>query len=216
MKIMAVSDQVLDNIYNPHIRQKYPDIDLIIGCGDLPYYYLEFLNSALDAPLLYVLGNHDRGPQYTVDGRELRSVQGGVNLHARAVQEQKILFAGLEGSMRYRPKASLMYTEAEMQREVLKLMPMLLWNRARYGRYLDILVTHSPPKDIHDRDDLAHRGFAVFRRLLGFARPQLMIHGHIHLYQQGIQESVFEGTRIMNVYPLYVFEFELFGAMGGD
>lgn len=208
MKIMAVSDQVLDHIYTPHLRQKYPDIDLIIGCGDLPYYYLEFLASALDAPLLYVLGNHDRGPQYTVDGRRLTGVQGGKNIHARVVNEKGLLIAGLEGSMRYRPGAPLMYTESEMRREVLRLLPSLLLNRIRYGRYLDILVTHSPPKGIHDRDDLAHRGFAVFRPLLEWLRPKLMIHGHIHLYQQGLQETNFVETRIVNIYPLHVFEYE--------
>ncbi|MCB0037912.1 MAG: metallophosphoesterase [Anaerolineales bacterium] len=205
---MAVSDQVLDHIYTPHLRQKYPDIDLIIGCGDLPFYYLEFLASALDAPLLYVLGNHDRGPQYTVDGRRLTSVQGGKNIHAHVVNEKGVLIAGLEGSMRYRPGAPLMYTESEMRREVLRLLPSLLWNRLRYGRYLDILVTHSPPKGIHDRDDLAHRGFAIFRPLLEWLRPKLMIHGHIHLYQQGLQETNFAETRIVNVYPLHVFEYE--------
>ena len=33
--------------------------DLVIGCGDLPFDYLEYLVSRLDVPLLYVPGNHD-------------------------------------------------------------------------------------------------------------------------------------------------------------
>ena len=42
MKILAVSDRVMDQIYCTDVRQKYPDVDLVIGCGDLPFYYLEF------------------------------------------------------------------------------------------------------------------------------------------------------------------------------
>lgn len=208
VKIMAVSDQVLDSIYKPDLRLHYPDIDLIIGCGDLPYYYLEFLTSALDAPLLYVLGNHDRGPQYTVDGRELTGVLGGRNIHGTVINEQGVLIAGLEGSMRYRPRAPLMYTESEMRREIWRLLPSLLWNRIRYGRYLDILVTHSPPQGIHDRDDLAHQGFAIFRPFLQWIRPKLMLHGHVHLYQQGLQKTEFDATTIMNIYPLHIFEYK--------
>lgn len=64
MKILAVSDRVIDWLYSGHVREKFSDIDLIIGCGDLPFYYLDFLTSALDRPLVYVRGNHDIGPQY--------------------------------------------------------------------------------------------------------------------------------------------------------
>ena len=39
-----------------------------------------------------------------------------------------------------------------------RLTPQLLWNRQRYGRYLDVLVTHSPPFGVHDRPDLPHYG----------------------------------------------------------
>ena len=69
MKVLAVSDRVLDRIYTPNVREKYPGVELVIGCGDLPFYYLEFLISSLDVPLIYILGNHDGGPQYTSDNR---------------------------------------------------------------------------------------------------------------------------------------------------
>ena len=38
-----------------------------------------------------------------------------------------------------------MYSEPEMRRQVARLLPPLLINRVRHGRFLDILVTHSPP-----------------------------------------------------------------------
>jgi hypothetical protein len=65
-----------------------------------------------------------------------------------------------------------------MWRRALQLTPQLLRNQARYGRRLDILVTHSPPRGIHEGTDPAHRGFAAFRWLLEYARPRWMLHGH--------------------------------------
>lgn len=202
MKILAVSDRVLDRIYCSNLRERYPDVEMVIGCGDLPYYYLDFLVSALDVPLLYVLGNHDGGPQYTSDKRELTGVSGGTYIHGQVVDINGLLVAGLNGSMRYRPRAPYMYTETEMRRQVARLVPGLLWNRRRHGRYLDILVAHSPPFGIHDRKDLPHTGFKVFLQLMRVFKPRYLLHGHIHLYRRDIATQTKVGeTEVINVYP---------------
>ena len=209
MKILAVSDRVMDNLYHSDVRRTYGDVDLMIGCGDLPYYYLDFLASAIDAPMVYVLGNHDGGEQHTSDGRILTTVQGGRNIHARTVREKGLLIAGLEGSMRYRPHAPLMYSEREMQQQVARLIPRLLWNKQRYGRYLDILVTHSPPFGIHDRKDVPHTGFNVFLAFMKTFRPRYLLHGHIHIYRNDVPRvTQFEDTTIINVYPYRVIDCE--------
>lgn len=202
MKILAVSDRVMDQLYCSDVRSKYPDVDMIIGCGDLPFYYLDFLVSAMDVPLFYVRGNHDRGPQYTITGKVLEQVPGGVDLHGSVIRHNGLLIAGLEGSMRYRPGAPFMYTEAEMRREIARLIPRLLWNKQRHGRYLDLLITHSPPFGIHDRPDLPHTGFKVFLNVMKLFKPKVLLHGHIHIYRRTTQvTSVFEETTILNVYP---------------
>jgi hypothetical protein len=36
MKIPALSDQVSTMRPSPAVRQRYPGVDLILGCGDLP------------------------------------------------------------------------------------------------------------------------------------------------------------------------------------
>ncbi len=209
MKILAVSDRVLDHLYCSDVKQKYADIDLLIGCGDLPFYYLDFLISALDVPLVYVMGNHDQGPQYTADGRVLTDVRGGRNIHARCVKFEGLLVAGLEGSMRYRPQARLMYSEAEMRQQVTRLVPRLLLNRQRYGRFLDILVTHSPPLGIHDRSDIAHTGFKIFNTFIKLFKPRYLLHGHIHVYRQDVSRvTQVDDTTIINVYPYRVLEYE--------
>jgi Icc-related predicted phosphoesterase len=205
---LAVSDRVLDQLYCSDVRYKFPDIDLIIGCGDLPFYYLEFLVSALDSSLVYVLGNHDGGPQYTAGGKVLTNAQGGTDIHKRVINQGGLLVAGLEGSMRYRPNARLMYSESEMLWNVLTMIPHLMWNRWRHGRPLDILVTHSPPFQIHDGQDLAHTGFKVFRSLMKWFRPKYLLHGHMHVYRNDVPKvSDFHQTKVINVYPYRVFEY---------
>ncbi|MBN1298348.1 MAG: metallophosphoesterase [Actinobacteria bacterium] len=68
MKILIISDKVVEHIYSPTIEERFKDIDFIISCGDLPCYYLEFIVSMLTKPLFYVMGNHDCGKLYTEKG----------------------------------------------------------------------------------------------------------------------------------------------------
>jgi len=207
MRILAVSDRVLDKLYTGQTRQTYADVDLLIGCGDLPFYYLDFLTSAIDAPLVYVRGNHDEGPQLAADGSVWRGVRGGVDIHGKVVTRKGLILAGLQGSMRYKAYADYMYSETEMRRVVAQLVPRLLWNRQRLGRALDILVTHSPAYGIHDRPDLPHTGFKVFLTFLRLFRPRYHLHGHIHIYRQDeVRETRFEDTTSINVYPYRVLE----------
>lgn len=209
MKILAVSDRVLPHLYHSDVAEVYGDVDLLVGCGDLPFYYLDFLTSALDVQMLYVLGNHDSGVQYTSDRGVLKSVRGGRNIHGRVVEEAGLLVAGLEGSMRYRPKASLMYSEGEMALQAARLLPSLWRNQVRHGRALDILLTHSPPWGIHDQPDRAHTGFLVFRWLLRLFRPAYLLHGHIHRYRSDqTAQTLFHHTQVINVYPMRLLNIE--------
>lgn len=207
MKILAVSDRVMGQLYSTNVAKSFPEVDLLIGCGDLPFYYLEFLISALDIPLFYVRGNHDTSPQYTIDGRTLTSVQGGIDLHGKVIEHNGLLMAGLEGSMRYRPNVPLMYSETEMRWQVARMLPNLLWRRLRKRRGLDVLVTHSPPFGIHDRPDRAHTGFRVFRQFIEALKPRYLLHGHVHVYRQDVPRVTrVEQTTVINVYPYRIIE----------
>ncbi|MEZ4518233.1 MAG: metallophosphoesterase [Chloroflexota bacterium] len=208
MRILAVSDRVLDSLYQGQVRDQYSDLDLLVGCGDLPFYYLDFLTSAIDAPMVYVHGNHDKSIQHGTDGREWTNVRGGMNIHGRVIARRGLIMAGLEGSMRYKPHASYMYSESEMRMTIAQMVPRLLWNRQRFGRALDILVTHSPPYGIHDRPDLPHTGFKVFLSFLRMFKPRYHLHGHIHLYRTDTPRvTQFEETTVINVYPKYLLEY---------
>lgn len=208
-KILAVSDQVLDSLYQPDVRQRYPDVDLIIGCGDLPFYYLDFLVSALNKPMCYVRGNHDAHRQYSASRGELTEVRGGYDMHCQVRTEKGLIICGLEGSMRYKPERKQQYTEREMTGEVLRMGLRLLISRRKFGQNPDILVTHSPPFGIHDDTDLAHTGFKIFLTFLRTFKPRYMLHGHVHIpEQQQPAITQYEQTKIINVYPKYTFEIE--------
>lgn len=210
MRILTVSDKVEPVLYGPYIRERVGHIDLILACGDLPYYYLEYIVSLLDRPLYYVHGNHDKAVLHPADLNPMTgqtSLGWAVNLHVHTTSHQGLLLAGLEGCRLYNPGAPYQYSESQVQKQVLLLGLRLLANRLRYGRYLDILITHAPPRGIHDGEDLPHRGFESYLALLRRFQPRLMIHGHQHVYNRNeTTETDYAGTRIINTFGYRVLE----------
>jgi len=196
MKILAVSDVVVDWIYSPRIRLLLSGTDLVIGCGDLPSYYLEFINSSLDIPLFNVNGNHSN----PVEIKTNRNSNGSIDLHCRVMNFQGYTFAGVEGSLRYKNEG-YQYSQFGMWLNVFKLVPALLLNRIKYGRYLNVFISHAPAWGIHDQSDLAHRGIKAFRWLLTQFQPDYHLHGHIHIYRPDmVSESEFGKTRVINAF----------------
>lgn len=207
MKILALSDQVVNAIFSPQCCEQFRDVDLLIGCGDLPYSYMEYVATMLRVPAFYVHGNHDQ-PEYTASGSTLYEPGGWTNLDERTVRVMGLLLAGLEGAHLYRPNAPFQYRESQMRQKAWQLVPGLLWNRLRFGRYLDVLVTHAPPLGIHDGEDLAHRGFATFRWLMERFRPRYLLHGHKHVYRPRAARTRYGATTVVNVYPFAVIEIQ--------
>lgn len=208
MKILAVSDIELGFIYNLQLAQRFSNIDLLISCGDLPYYYLEFMISMLNKPLYYVKGNHNNKVEYSTDG-ERHSPWGAIDLHRRTVcTEQGLILAGIEGCNRYN-KGEQQYTQSEMWNMVLGLTPSLLYNRIRYGRFLDIFITHAPPWGIHDMDDLPHHGIKAFRWFIQVFKPNFHLHGHIHVYHnQAVTKTQLGPTTVINCYGFREISYE--------
>ncbi|MCO6451240.1 MAG: metallophosphoesterase [Caldilineales bacterium] len=207
-RVLAVSDKVEPRIYGPNLRNIATNIDFILSCGDLPYYYLDYIIGVLDRPLYYVHGNHDR-PEHRSDKTVVAEPPGGTNLHLHALNIDGLLIAGFEGSHRYNSNVDYQYTQNQMWLRVLTIMPTLLLNRATYGRGLDILVTHSPPFGIHDGEDRPHIGFRSFLTLMRWFRPRYMIHGHQHVYSSLTQTRThYAETEIINIYPYQILEFD--------
>jgi Icc-related predicted phosphoesterase len=207
VKILAVSDEVVDRLYNSWITQNCRNIDMILGCGDLPYEYLEFLVTALNVPLLYVPGNHD--PRYNEANPATRA-EGCMNLDRHLVQVKGLSLAGLGGSIRYKPEHSNQYTQSEMYGRVISLLPAILWNRFRTGKVLDIILAHSPVRGIHDDSDPAHTGFSAYLDIIRVFKPRYFLHGHTLVYKGNLLPSITQvgSTTVINVYPYRVLEVE--------
>jgi len=208
MKILTVSDKVVESIYSPAIKERFGDVDLVLACGDLPPYYLEFIVTMLNVPLLYVFGNHDQGI-YTYNGEFQHAPTGCINVDERVVKVQGLLIGGLEGSMRYSDRGNHQYTEVNMLWKALRMSPALWWNRLRHGRFLDILITHAPPYGIHDDTDLCHTGFKTFLHMMDIYRPRYLIHGHRHVYNpHTAMRTTYRHTQVVNTYGYQVIDWE--------
>jgi len=209
MKVLSISDAIVQSIYHPQIKEKFKDVDFVISCGDLPYYYQDFIISSLDKPLFFVRGNHDPELEYSEDG-SVSAPCGGIDLHCRAINHNGILIAGVQGSIRYKQQGSFQYSQFEMFLHVFRLIPKLLFNRLAYGRYLDIFVTHASPWGIHDKKDLPHQGVKAFLWLLRVFKPKYHFHGHIHIYKPNTaRKTLFKRTSVLNTYKYLVTKLEL-------
>lgn len=221
MKILAVSDVVDNQLYSPQAKRLAEDVDLIISCGDLPAYYLDFLVSTLGKPLFYICGNHDHYGVRKTWKADINAHDsffsskfnynkpgnfGGKNLDQKIVRFKNMIFGGLEGSFLYN-YGEHQYSERQMKRKVRKMTLKFLKNKLSKGRYLDVLITHAPPRGIHDKDDLAHRGFESFIDIIDRYHPKYLLHGHIHLYDRRAERiTEYQGTKIINCYGFQILD----------
>lgn len=198
MRILAVSD-VEDEAVAGSLASKVGTIDLVVGCGDLTYEYLDYLATALGVPLRAVHGNHDTPPE-SRDDPAIGTWWRGIDLHGRVVSIDGILLGGLEGSPRY-SEGPYQSEELDVWLAILRMAPSLIANRLRRGRFLDVLVTHAPPRGIHDQGDMAHRGFGAVRTFLRLFQPRYHLHGHTHVYDRRTTTTTqFGRTTVVNTY----------------
>jgi len=207
VKILAVSDEVVERLYSLCSGGHFQDIELILGCGDLPYPYLENLVSFLNVPLFYIPGNHD--PAFNL--RDSQSyAQGGSSLDLKLARYKKFLVGGFGGSIHYRPDGVNQYTQSEAYFRAFTLVPRLILNKMNYGRALDILITHSPPFGIHDEETQAHQGLKAINWLIRVANPRYHFHGHTHFQRRNLSpsETTLGETKVINIFPYKVIDLE--------
>jgi Icc-related predicted phosphoesterase len=207
MKILIISDTVIESLHSAQILERAAGVGMVICCGDLPYDYIDYIVSMLNVPLYHVRGNHSLA-QYDPQSERLIEPAGAVNLHRHVLNAGGLLLAGVEGSHRYRVGA-FQYSQTGMWVHVFRLLPGLLWNRLRYGRFLDIFISHAPPAGIHDDDDVPHHGIHAFRWLIDTFQPRYHLHGHVHVYRSDVQTITPCGkTQVINTYGYRLLEIE--------
>jgi uncharacterized protein len=215
MKILCVSDQVDSLVYSPRVRDRFGDVDVVLCAGDLPMEYLGFISSMLNRPLVYVAGNHDMavisriGVPWAI-GAESPFAEGHGALDAgfRLRREAGLTILGLPGSMLYN-RGPNQFSELAMAFRIALLVPRLLFNKLVRGRAVDIVLTHAPPRGIHDRDDRCHRGFRSFLWLMRAFRPRWLVHGHIHLYDLAdVRITAYGDTVVVNAFGHWLIDTE--------
>lgn len=195
MRILLLADEPEPTLWEYLDRTKLEGVDLVISCGDLPAEYLSFLTCFTNAPILYVHGNHDAS-------YEERPPEGCVCIDGDIYVHEGLRILGLGGSMRYR-LGPHQYTEKQMRRRVLRLIPKLIKHHG-----FDILVAHAPAYQLGDDTDLAHRGFEIFVRLIDRYEPIALVHGHVHQsYRYDFKRERARGkTRVINAFGYYFLD----------
>lgn len=196
MKILALADRESRNLYDHYEPEKLKDVDLILSCGDLLPAYLSFFATVCHAPVLYVRGNHDQ--KYAVSPPE-----GCICIEDDIYEFRGIRILGLGGSMEYIPGARDQYTERAMEKRIRK-MRWKLWRHKGF----DILLAHAPAYQVNDMEDLPHKGFSCFRKLMEQYVPDYFVHGHIHAnYGNAFKRIDYYGkTVVINAYEQYFID----------
>ena len=197
LKILSVSDVVKPVLFEGANIAPFADVDLILSCGDLPPEYLSRLVNSFKVPLFYVRGNHDI--RYVE-----KPPEGGRDLHRRLEKINGINILGLEGSRWYNG-GPVQYEEWRMRSIIRRLRPTLWW---RGG--VDVVITHAPPRFIHDAEDPCHKGFRSFRQLIEKYQPTYLIHGHIHreFSDPADRITTLGRTQVVNTYGYCLLEIE--------
>ena len=197
MKILCVSDEECPALWDYYVPGRLKDYDLIISSGDLNASYLSFLVTMAKCPVLYIHGNHDTG-------YDRRPPEGCDCIDDRIITFNGVRILGLGGCPWYHP-GKYQYTEQEMRRRIRKLR-FRLWLTGG----VDIVVTHAPPRGIGDLDDLPHRGFEEFLKLMDRYKPKYLLHGHVHLSYGTDKTRVrnYNETQVINVCERYVLDVE--------
>ena len=103
MKILVLADCESKSLYEYFKPEKIEGVELILACGDLKQNYLDFFASISSAPVLFVMGNHDKACRKD-------DYHGCICIEDDIFVYRGIRILGLGGSMRYLPQVENQYT----------------------------------------------------------------------------------------------------------
>ncbi|MCW2849451.1 MAG: metallophosphoesterase [Marmoricola sp.] len=212
VRVLVIADEEAPNLRAQRLRELAPE--LVLAAGDLPWHYIEYVASGVDAPVVFVPGNHDpevqrfrkaRNGSYTTssglpcDGPR---PHGATNADGQVIEAAGLRIAGLGGCVRYKAGPN-MYTQRQYDRRAKRLL-----RRARKSGPVDVLLTHAPPLHLGDGEDQPHEGIAALHGVLDRLEPTWHLHGHIHPYGQQMPDRQVGPTTIRNVIPWRMIDIE--------
>ena len=186
MRLLCVSDTTRSLAFSPNINSIYGNTDIILSAGDMPLESFDYMATMLSRDVYYVYGNHNL-KNFSRDMKKDRfphSPTGDIN--------SKFYGYLMDGKCNRLKDSGL--------------------NKRRYGRYLDILVTHAPPYGMGDGEDLCHMGFKCFLSFMDRFQPRYLIHGHVHLDDYNAPRvTEYNKTKVVNVFGSYLIDDEMLG-----
>ena len=192
VRVLAVADE---EVLTFEDRARSLEVDLVVAVGDLPWDYLERLVSLVDAPAVYVPGNHE--PLARVCAPE-----GMVTADDRVIDVAGLRIAGLGGCVAYNG-GSHQFTQAEYVERADRIVEQ------SGPEGIDLLLTHAPPSGLGDEpDDPSHRGVEALHPLIAALTPSWHLHGHVHPFGLAKPDRHVGATTVRNVIPWTVLEVE--------
>lgn len=174
MKVAIFSDT-----HTSHWKIKVPDADLLIFAGDMTHCrtdrevadFNDFLHSLPHKYKVVVAGNHDH--RLTDDPEKAKSLLSeAIYLQDEAVVIEGITIYGAPWNPLFNDYACDAF--ALPRGKVLKRK----WDMIPPG--IDILVTHTPPSGILDRNGPVSHGCTDLAAAVAALKPKYHIFGHIH------------------------------------
>jgi hypothetical protein len=209
---LAVSDDEEPALSFELNRQELGPLDAIVGAGDLQPDYLGFLADAFRAPLAYVRGNHDVGPNWveTVRRTAAEPLASGSIEDLQGLPLVALEWPGIRHHDRQRHDRTATF-------DVLRLAVALSLRRLRRDGGPTVVLSHAPPLGVGDgREDPYHVGFSAYRWLLDRFRPPLWLHGHVHPASVESWRLDHEGSEVVNVTGAVLVEIVPPGGDGAD
>ncbi len=189
IRLLAVSDVLDGTLIDARNRAAVTPIDLIVGCGDLDCDDLAFIADGFDAPMDYVMGNHDTDERWKRAGDICpEAIHSTAILRRAGLAIAGLTWPGTRGKGGNR-------SERAAWSQAMRLATRRL---GHFGPM--IILSHVPPLGAGDvATDPYHRGFKGYRWLMERLEPTLWLHGHTPL-AASTEWSVEVGrTRVLNV-----------------
>ena len=177
MKILAIAD-IDDFLWKYGSGQA----EVLMSCGDVSDRVILEAAEAYDCRTVFaVKGNHDSPAPFA---------KPILDLHLQTRKHGSLIFGGLNGSWRYKPRGYFLYDQGQVDGFLSTFVPV------------DVFLSHNSPRGIHDRKDGVHHGFDALNTYINRANPKVLIHGHQHVNR----ETVVALTRVIGVYGFKVIE----------
>lgn len=175
--------------FGAKVKENAPDV--IVTLGDISIQDLHVIKNTADAleiPVIGVCGNHDEVDALVKVGIE--------DIHGKSQTINGVSFAGMGGSLRYKPSGNMFLSQRESI-EVAAALPKA-----------DVFITHDKPytgwfvdtKSQYAKDP--HAGLVGITKYIRKNRPKYHLYGHLH--QRMTEEK--HGTTSMCVYGIQLVD----------